>query len=41
MHKIHGLDASFPLSVSETLRAAGIITQDISEAGGEVTYVRT
>lgn len=41
MHKIHGLDASFPLTVSETLRAAGVITQDISEADGAVTYVRT
>ena len=40
MHKIHGLDISAPLTLSEVQRAAGTIVQSISEADGEVTYVR-
>ena len=41
MHKVHGLDAASTLTLSETLRAAGVITQDISETDAGVTYVRT
>ena len=41
MHKIHGLDIAAPLSVTETLRSAGVITQDILESEGTITYERT
>lgn len=39
-HKIHGLKAGSPLTVSPTQRAAGGIVQDLSEAGSTTTVTR-
>lgn len=40
LHKIHGLKAGSPLTVSPTERAAGGITQTLEEAGGTTTVTR-
>jgi hypothetical protein len=39
--KIHGLVTGSPLTVTATSRAAGGVTQTISEGGGTVTVTRT
>jgi hypothetical protein len=40
LHKIHGLEAGSPLTVSPTQRSAGGIVQTLSEAGGTTTVTR-
>jgi hypothetical protein len=41
LHKIHGLNASNPLTVSNTARAAGSVTQTIADDGTTTTVTRT
>ena len=40
LHRIHGLSADTPLSVSATARSAGVISQTISTGSGTTTVTR-
>ena len=40
LYRIHGLDASNPLTVAPEARGAGPVTQSIAEADGVVTIER-
>lgn len=41
LYKIHGLESGSPLTVTATSRAAGGVSQTISESSGTVTVTRT